>query len=130
MAMRQSTLDRQKQAWKLFVKHDCYLRKDLKIDSPICDVLLSNPHIYKNMRIKTIRIQRVPGDKYRRDFFSLIVSGKRISTRLVGYSNYPARANYCFGERRHQGYFAHEVSKMKYLSEFLATFPSFIMRRV
>lgn len=122
-------LDKQIRAWCDFVKYDVYLNKKLRIDNNMCRILLSNKKIYNNTRVfspkptklgkyQTLILTKVAGKKVK-CYLKYKIHSKR---RIVGM------ANYCFGYG--QDYtFAGQVKQMKYLSEFLATFPSFVIRR-
>lgn len=122
--LSKAQLDRRITIWHRLVKQNGYCKKNLKIDRKMCRILLSNSVIYG----KTTFGKYNPLSYYRVKVMSTKIGSRTFSIKARGEEDNHV-PNYCWGNRHNEGYFAHEVSKMKYLSEFLATLPAFVVRR-
>lgn len=112
--------------WKQAVKHDTQLATSLTIDKKLCRIILSNKTVFGPMSLFSAK------PKYNATFFNVKVSNKN-----VGFGHFYSQRSgkwkmygkvFCFGGRA-PGYFAYEVKKMKYLSQFLMTYSAWLAKK-
>lgn len=114
--------------WQAAVSKDYQLKKELKIDSKMCSVILSNAKVFGPMRLYM--------EKHSKDshtwFFKNKVSGHDVGFKHFRQSNGKRTTyayNYCLGESYEKGTFAHAVSKMTHLSQFLMFYSAWLAKK-
>lgn len=107
-----------------FLTNHHAINKFLKIDYPMCRILLKNKKLYSDFSLKRKKYEHA------RIWFRCYVIDKPFTAYFYNeneikstYSN-----EYCYGHSNLKGHFANEVNSMTHLSQFLATLPAFIAR--
>lgn len=114
----------QKQMWKLFASKHWGIRKTLRIDNKMCDIILSNKAIFKGMVI-----HQQWGDYPK--FFTANVCGQKVVAGVYTlYKKHNIKDyNRCYGTiPRRKGTFNFECRDMKHLSHFLTTLAAWLAK--
>ncbi len=103
------------------VKRHYQLNKTLLIDKEMCGVLLKNKEVFGKMLTKN----RSPASSY---ILRTRVVGRPFRVWTYRATSLRVASSPCMGENA-PGYFAYEVKKMTYLSQFLASLAAWRAKR-
>ncbi len=116
-------VDKQLKLIQYHIRKHYQVRRKLRIDTKRCTMLLKS-RIYRSFTVKHLKI-----DEFVRVKFTIKINKHNVHFKHYKYYYKPVYlTSPCFGYRNDGGSFANQISRMKYLSEFLGVLPSFVIR--